>query len=198
MSWTRWGFLPMAALALAVSACTPAVATQSPSGSPATPVASAASAAATYADSASAASAAPSAPVTASPTLESASLPFHPAPATIPQRPPGPSSFNVTDKQGSVPCPSPDAASNCHTSDLAWQSSAASGTWFKIYEAWTGEGGASCQDAQADESVVITTKADAKTAQLYDQIAVGGEGRCLWITAVNKAGESDQVPAVGQ
>jgi hypothetical protein len=29
-------------------------------------------------------------------------------------------------------------------------------------------------------------------------IATGGGGRFLWITAVNKAGESDQVPAVGQ
>jgi hypothetical protein len=29
-------------------------------------------------------------------------------------------------------------------------------------------------------------------------IATGGGGRCLWITAVNQVGESDQTPAVGQ
>jgi hypothetical protein len=83
-------------------------------------------------------------------------------------------------------------------SDLAWQSTALSGTWFKIYEAWTGEGGATCQDAQADELVAITTAPNARTAQVFEEIATGGGARCMWITAVNNVGESAQVPAVGQ
>jgi len=83
-------------------------------------------------------------------------------------------------------------------SDLAWQSTAASGTWFKIYEGWTGEGGATCQDAQATESLAITTAPNARSAKIYEEIATGGGARCMWITAVNNAGESAQVAAAGQ
>ena len=136
----------------------------------------------------------PIAGATAAPTPTTA-----PKPTSTPLgKPPAPTSFTATYRAGSVPCPSPDDAYSCRAADLAWQSSAASGTWFKIYQSWTGEGGATCTDAQPDESVAIQTAPNARTAVLYNVTATGGGTRCLWITAVNGAGESAQVAAAGQ
>jgi hypothetical protein len=184
MSRTRLGFLSLAVLALVASACTPSASTPSPT--------------------------APIATDTAAPTLISQVSPTGGATATStpaptpsptpagPQKPAAPTNFTETYHKTSIPCPSPDSDSYCHMSDLAWHSSAATGTWFKIYESWTGEGGATCEDARTNESLVITTAPNARTAQLYDQMATGGGGHCLWITAVNNVGESAQVAVTGQ
>jgi hypothetical protein len=123
-----------------------------------------------------------------------------PKPTPTPlQKPPAPTNFTATARGGgTVPCPSPDSADNCRQTDLAWQSTAAEGTWFKIYQAWPGEGGGTCASVQSEAEVVIQTPPDARTALLYNGMATGGGGRCLWITAANGAGESAQVPVVGQ
>ena len=121
-----------------------------------------------------------------------------PSQASAPELPPVPTNFTAKQHQGSVPCPSPNADSYCQQIDLAWQSKADASTSFKIYQAWTGEGGATCGDVQGDVQVALQTKAGARSAQLFNEMATGGGSSCLWITAVNSAGESAQVPAAGQ
>jgi hypothetical protein len=44
----------------------------------------------------------------------------------------------------------------------------------------------------------LETKPGVKSAKLFAEMATGGGQTCLWITAINDAGESKQVPAVGQ
>ena len=117
--------------------------------------------------------------------------------STAPPLPPVPTSFTAKQHQGSVPCPSA-ADTSCSQIDLAWQSKADASTWFLIYEAWTGEGGATCGDVQSDAQVVLQTKAGARSGQLFAEMATGGGESCVWITAVNAGGESAQVPAAGQ
>jgi hypothetical protein len=110
--------------------------------------------------------------------------------------PPAPTGFTATRKSGSAPCPSAD--DSCSQTDFAWQASVDPGTGFKIYWAGTGEDPtATCQTAQADATVRIDAKPSARSAQVFDPMAVGGGQMCYWITAVNGAGESVQVPAAG-
>jgi hypothetical protein len=137
---------------------------------------------------------------TALATLTAASpTPTHKPTPTGLQKPPAPTNFTATAHGGgTIPCPSPDSALNCRQTDLAWQSTAAAGTWFKIYQAWTGEGGGTCASVQSEAAVVNQTPPNARTAQLFNGMATGGGGRCLWITAVNGAGESAQVAVTGQ
>jgi hypothetical protein len=110
--------------------------------------------------------------------------------------PPAPTNFTATRKSGSVPCPS--AEDSCSQTDLAWQAGADPGTGFRIYWTGTGEGpDATCLTEQASATVKLETKPDARTAQVFDPIAIGGGQICYWITAVNSTGESAQVPAAG-
>jgi hypothetical protein len=110
--------------------------------------------------------------------------------------PPAPTSFTATRKSGSVPCPS--AADSCSETDLAWQSTAGAGTWFKIYSTGTGEDpAATCLSVQSQAVSKLNTKPDATNAQVFDPMAVGGGQTCWWITAVNGSGESAQAPAAG-
>jgi hypothetical protein len=101
-------------------------------------------------------------------------------------------------------CPSPNPdESECSQTDLAWQSSADPGTWFRIYISGTGEGNGNelptCSDVQAEAQVTLETEPGARSAQLFAMLGgVGGGDTCLWITAVNEAGESAQVPVTGQ
>ena len=118
--------------------------------------------------------------------------------ASAPELPPVSTNFTAKQHQGSVPCPSPNADTSCLQTDLAWQSKADASTSFKIYQGWTGEGGDTCGDAQGDAQVVLQTKPGARSAQLFNEMATGGGESCLWITAINTAGESAQVPAAGQ
>ena len=69
-----------------------------------------------------------------------------------------------------------------------------------FYQSSTGEGGAKCSDAdiQSAEVMVLQTAANARAATIYEGFATGSGTMCLWITAVNAAGQSAQVPAVGQ
>ncbi|MGD0121578.1 MAG: hypothetical protein ABSC46_03335 [Candidatus Limnocylindrales bacterium] len=46
--------------------------------------------------------------------------------------------------------------------------------------------------------MVWQTAANARALTIYNGLATGGGAMCLWITAVNAAGQSAQVPAVGQ
>jgi hypothetical protein len=119
--------------------------------------------------------------------------------SAAPQLPPAPTNFSASRHQGSVPCPSPSGggASRSQT-DLAWQSSADPATWFKVYEASTGEGPETCSDVQSQAQVTLETKPAVRSSQLFAEMAVGGGETCLWIVAVNSAGESAQVPAAGQ
>ena len=114
-----------------------------------------------------------------------------------PEPPPVPTNFTATRHQGSVPCPSP-ADTSCSQTDLTWQSGADASTSFRIYQAWTGEGPTTCGDVENEAAVVLEPKPGARSAQLFNEIAVGGGASCLWITAVNGSGESAQVPAAGQ
>ena len=110
--------------------------------------------------------------------------------------PPAPTDFVATPKTGSVPCPSADGS--CLQTDFVWQSTADSGAWFKIYESSFGldpEG--TCAGVQADAKSVLETKPAVRAAKLLQPMAVGGGKGCFWITAVNSAGESAQVPAAG-
>jgi hypothetical protein len=108
--------------------------------------------------------------------------------------PPAPTNFTAKQHQGVVPCPSPADAS-CSQTDLAWQSSADASTWFRIYATGTGEGPDTCADVQSSAEVVLETKPGAKSAQLFAELATGGGQTCLWITAVNSAGESTRAAA---
>jgi len=113
------------------------------------------------------------------------------------QVPPAPTNFTATRKSGSVPCPSADES--CSQTDLAWQSSADPGTWFRVYWMGTGEGpDATCQTVQAQATVRLDTELAARSVQIFDPMAVGGGQICYWITAVSSAGESAQVAAAGQ
>jgi hypothetical protein len=188
----RWAWL--AVLTLLLAACSSASATPTAASATPTPTAT---------DTPTATPAGPTptptAAATAPATFTSTATPTpKPTPAPLPN-PPAPTSFTAPDRGGgTVPCPSPNAAFNCRVTDLAWQSTAASGTWFKIYESWTLEGGQTCTDVQPSESVAIQTAPNARAAVLYTGPATGGGARCLWITAVNGAGESAQVAVAGQ
>lgn len=169
----------LAALTMLIAACTSSTSTTAPA--PATP--------------------APTPVVTpaATPAAVSPTIAVSAAPSVL-KAPPAPTNFTVTHQPGSVACPSPDpnGGGMCEQTDLTWQSTAAPGTTFGIYVASTGEGGASCTDVQPEEIVAFTTAADATTAQFFGERATGGGETCYWITAVNTAGESAQVPAAGQ
>ena len=139
----------------------------------------------------------PTAQATAAPTPE-------PTPVTTPAGPPpdqqppvAPTAFTAVRESDSVPCPSADGS--CSQTDLAWQSTAAAGTSFRIYEASYGlDPNGTCAAVQGDAKAVLDTKPDVTTAQLFEAMAVGGGAPCFWMTAVNQAGESSQVPAAGQ
>jgi hypothetical protein len=131
-------------------------------------------------------------------STQSSSRPTSAAPsATAPQLPPPPDTFLATSKDGSVACPSSDGS--CSQTDLAWNSTADARTWFRIYEASYGlDPNGTCAGVQADAQVAMDTKPAARSAQLFEPMAVGGGSPCLWIAAVNDAGESTQIPAAGQ
>jgi hypothetical protein len=97
--------------------------------------------------------------------------------------PPAPTNFTATRTSGSVPCPGADG--DCTQTDLAWQSSADSGTWFRVYWAGTGEDpAATCLTVQTQATIRLDTAPAARSAQLFDPMAVGGGETCYWITAV--------------
>jgi hypothetical protein len=118
--------------------------------------------------------------------------------SVAPELPPVPTNFTAKQGQGSVPCPSPNADANCTQTDLAWKSNADASTWFMIYAAGTGEGPDTCADVQSQAEIVLETNPGVRSARLFAELATGGGKTCLWITAVNGAGESVQVPAAGQ
>jgi hypothetical protein len=128
---------------------------------------------------------------------ESTQVPAPSATQAADQEPPAPTSFTATRHSGSVPCPSA-AADSCSQTDLAWQSTADASTWFRVYEAGTGEGPDTCTDVQGETQLVLETKPGVRSAQLFAEMAVGGGEACYWITAVNSAGESTLAPAAGQ
>jgi hypothetical protein len=165
MRKSRKSLAGLAAVALLFAACTT-------SGSSPTPL--------TTSDNTAAPSAAPS----VAPSVVAAAATIH--------LPPAPTNFTAKQHVGVVPCPSPADAS-CSQTDLAWQSSADASTWFRIYATGTGEGPDTCADVQSNAEVVLETKPGAKSAQVFAELATGGGETCLWITAVNSAGESTRV-----
>jgi len=97
---------------------------------------------------------------------------------------------------GSVPCPS--SSDSCKRTDLAWQSSSSSATGFRVYLATIGlDPNATCADERANAKVVVEVGGSARTAQYFQPLAVG-TANCWWVSAVNEAGESDMVAALGQ
>jgi hypothetical protein len=125
-------------------------------------------------------------------------------PTPIPTTPPPPSpptDFTATDRDGIVPCPSPDAETgdSCKETDLSWTSTSP-GSWFRIYASWTGEGPYTCMDPEMLDQArpVLETDPDASSAKLFNALATGGGAECLWITAVSDAGESSPVAPQGQ
>jgi hypothetical protein len=120
------------------------------------------------------------------------------APA-VQQPPAAPTAFTATEQEEYVLCPSPNPDEfDCSQTDLTWQSTADPGTWFRVYSWGTGEGDDTCSDVQGQAQVVLETEPGARSAQLFAELGMGGGNTCLWITAVNEAGESAQVPASGQ
>jgi hypothetical protein len=125
------------------------------------------------------------------------------APPAAQQPPAAPTSFTATEQEEYVLCPSPNPDEfDCSQTDLTWQSGADQETWFRIYMSGTGEGDGNdiptCSDVQGEAQVVLETEPGARSAQLLAELSTGGGYTCLWITAVNEAGESAQVPAAGQ
>jgi hypothetical protein len=122
-----------------------------------------------------------------------------PAPTTPPPPSP-PTDFTATERDGTVPCPSPDPEMGdiCMEIDLSW-SSTSPGSWFRIYASWTGEGPFTCVDPEMLDQArpILETDADAGSASLFNAVATGGGAECLWITAVSDAGESSPVAAKG-
>jgi hypothetical protein len=107
-----------------------------------------------------------------------------------------PTNFTATRKSGSVSCLGADGV--CSETDLAWQSTAGAATWFRVYVASIGlDPNATCLDVQDQAKAVLDTKPGATSAQFFEPIATG-TGSCLWLTAVNDAGESGPVPAGGE
>ncbi len=120
------------------------------------------------------------------------------------QPPAAPTNFTATEQEEYVSCPDPNPDEfECSQTDLAWQSTADLGTWFRIYMSQTGEGDGNdvptCSDVQGEAQVALETEPGARSAQLLRMAGGVGEGdTCLWLTAVNEAGESAQVPVAGQ
>jgi hypothetical protein len=119
-----------------------------------------------------------------------------------PAGPPSPpKNFRAVAKDGTTPCPSPDAETGdfCKEVDLAWTSTAP-GSWFRIYSYWTGLGDVTCDEPGLIVQAVplLDTEADATSTRIYNGIATGGGAQCLWITANTDAGESDPVAPAGQ
>lgn len=189
----RHAWVRPAVLALLLAGCSPATATPTQTAQ-ATTVTPTQTAQATTVTPTQTAQATPTAgaTVTAQPTAS-------PTPKPTPlQKPPAPTNFIATPRSVGQACPSPDAALMCTAVDLTWQSTADGTAWFRIYMAGTGEGDATCQDVQAEEVMVLQTAPGARIGLIYRGHATGGGSMCLWITAVNAAGESAQVPAAGQ
>jgi hypothetical protein len=118
------------------------------------------------------------------------------------QAPAAPTDFTALVENGSVPCPSPDPNnpdSSCKQTNLAWTYGSAPATWFRIYRISIGEDPtATCAASETQASTVLETKPGITSAHLFDEVSVGGGPLCVWITAVNAAGESQKVPAQGQ
>lgn len=118
------------------------------------------------------------------------------------QAPAAPTDFTALVENGSVPCPSPDPSypdSSCKQTNLAWTYGSAPGTWFRIYRISIGEDpSATCATSETQASAVLETKPGITSAHLFNEVSVGGGPLCVWITAVNAAGESARVPAQGQ
>lgn len=73
------------------------------------------------------------------------------------------------------------------------------GNLFRIYRISIGEDpGATCAASETQASAVLETKPGITSAHLFNEVSVGGGPLCVWITAVNAAGESARVPAQGQ
>ena len=124
-----------------------------------------------------------------------------PTPPATQQLPPAPTDFTAKLHAEYAPCPSPNPDDfSCSQTDLTWQSTADPGTWFRIYTAGTGQGDdpVTCSDVRGEAQLRLETKPGARSAQLISELSTGGGETCLWITAVNDAGESTQVPATGQ
>jgi hypothetical protein len=132
-----------------------------------------------------------------------------PAPASAPasgpataQAPAAPTAFTALVANGTVPCPSPDPNnpdSACKQTNLAWTSTSAPDTWFRVYGTSIGEDpSATCAAAEGQTALVLETKPGATSGRLFDQVSVGAGPKCLWITAVGAGGESQKVPAQGQ
>lgn len=178
----------LAVVALMLSACGPAGATPTQTGGPSATPTPTASATPTGSPS-------PIPVGTPTPTATPAPTPkptSAPTPTAL-QKPPAPTNFTATWNAG--PCPSGTPGGGCGQMDFAWQSTAATGAWFKIYRAFTEEGGGTCADVQAAQGLALQTQPNARTAQLFMQMAPGAGGPCLWISAANSAGESPQVLA---
>jgi hypothetical protein len=123
------------------------------------------------------------------------------------QLPSAPGSFTASERAGSVSCPSPDPSLDpsdpnvsCKQTDLTWTPTSGAGTWFRIYRAWTSEGDPvpTCADVETEASLILDTAPGATSAKVFEGFATGQGAQCLWVTAVDAAGESPRVPAQGQ
>ena len=118
------------------------------------------------------------------------------------QAPSAPSDFIALIENGSVPCPSPDPSqsdASCKQTNLSWTYTSAPDTSFRIYAVSIGEDPtATCEASSAQASAVLDTKPAITSAHLFNVVSVGGGAQCLWITAVNAAGESPRVAPQGQ
>jgi len=113
------------------------------------------------------------------------------------QAPSAPTDFVALVENGSVPCPSPDPSqsdASCKQTNLSWTYTSAPDTSFRIYAVSIGEDPtATCEASSAQASPVLDTKPAITSAHLFNEVSVGGGAQCLWITAVNAAGESPRV-----
>ena len=122
--------------------------------------------------------------------------------SSMAQAPSAPTDFIALIENGSVPCPSPDPSqsdASCKQTNLSWTYTSAPDTSFRIYAVSIGEDPtATCEASSAQASAVLDTKPAITSAHLFNEVSVGGGAQCLWITAVNAAGESPRVAPQGQ
>jgi hypothetical protein len=109
--------------------------------------------------------------------------------------PPAPFNFTAELIGTDVACPGGEEAP-CWQWNFAWDSTADSATWFRIYRAQVPVDGV-CADAASDAEPVLETDDGARSEMLVESIPLGMNDPCYWITAVSDGGESDTVEPGG-
>ena len=108
------------------------------------------------------------------------------------QPPPVPTNFRFGVEK--VACPDyPNET--CTQFPVVWSSTSGTDTWFRIWLAWPGNG-ETCGDVAGQARKILETAPHARSGQAIDQVFIDIDidaEPCLWISAVNSAGESRRV-----